>query len=118
MSWTNGVGLDVVVLLDGGGDIKVELWVFWDILRMALAVCLELSGHPGHAFAGFPELLLQLIPLGLELLDLLPFPLPRVVCRQTVSLHALDPTLLLLVLCLGPFAGREVGLGLGKDLAP
>jgi hypothetical protein len=114
-----------VGLFDGGGDAEVQVGLFWDVVfwdvvlgGVAGTVGLELGGHSGHAFADFLELAFQVVLFGLEKLYFLPFPFSGVVGGQSVALNSLDPALLFLIFGLGSFAGWEVGLGFGEDLAP
>jgi len=62
--------------------------------------------------------LLDLVLLGLQVLNLLSFPLARVVGGEAIALHPLDATLLFLVLGLSPLPRGQVGLRLWEHLPP
>ena len=74
--------------------------------------------HPRGLCAELGHLVLELVLLFLEMLGLLTLTLTGVVGGETVALHALNASLLLLVLGLGSLAGRQAGLGFWEDLAP
>jgi hypothetical protein len=59
-----------------------------------------------------------LVLFGLEDFVFLPLALARVVGGETVTLDALDASLLLLILGLGSLAWGQAGLWLGEHLAP
>lgn len=67
---------------------------------------------PRGLCAKLGHLVLELVLLFLEVLGLLALALTGVVGGEAVALHALNASLLLLVLGLGSLAGRQAGLRL------
>lgn len=78
----------------------------------------KLLHQPGVRLLCVVQGSLELLVLHLEGLNLEPLALPRRLGSTAVAQNAFHTTLLLLILSLGSFPGRQVGLGLGKDLTP